>query len=149
MMKMPPASRASINVQSNLEDAILRCNDVNTLYELLDKQATVAAPSAKLDAHLRTFIDEPVPHLTAAVFRVYRHTGSRDLTLHEAAAAYLTLRCYDGDWYDETINSIGWANELLGDGSQSPLVSAYQELLTEADDQGHDDLLEFCQGYRR
>jgi len=149
MMKMPPASGANINVQSSLEDAILGCNDVSTLHELLEKQATVAAPSAKLDAHLRTFVDKPVPHLTAAVFRVYRHTGSRDLTLHEAAAAYLTLRCYNGDWYDETINSIGWANELLDDGSKSPLVTAYQELLTEAADQGHDDLLEFCHGYGR
>ena len=148
-MKMPPATGASIDLQSSLEDLILRCEDPNALRELLYKQATVATPSARLDAHLRKLIDEPVPHLTAAAFRVHRYTGSTDLTLHEAAASYLTLQSYDGDWYDETINSIGWANELLAEGSQSPLVSAYQKLVAEAGDQGHDELLEFCRSYSR
>jgi hypothetical protein len=148
-MKMPPASDASIDLQGNLEDAILRCDDLNALYGLLEKQAMVAAPSTKLDTHLRRLIDKPLPHLTAAVLRVYRHTGSNDLSLHETAASYLTLRCYDGDWYDETINSIGWANELLAGDRQSPLVTAYKQLLTEAEEQGHGELLEFCRGYVR
>jgi hypothetical protein len=148
-MKLPASSGDSIDLQSRLEDAILECDDVNTLTELLDKQATIAAPSTRLDAHLRKLLKEPVPHLTAAIFRVYRHTDSGGANLQEAAASYLTLSCYDGDWYDETINSIGWANDLLADGRQSPLVTAYQQLLTEADEQAHDELLEFCRSYAR
>lgn len=148
-MKMPPASSASIDVQRGLEEAIFRCGDLHTLRELLDRQANIAAPSAKLDAHLRRFIDKPTPHLTAAVFRIYRYSGNTDVALHEAAAGYLSVRCYDGDWYDETINSIGWANELVIDGSRSPLVPAYRNLLQDAAERSHNDLLDFCYSYGR
>lgn len=148
-MKMPPVSGTNIDLQSSLEDAILRCDEMYALCDLLDKQATVAAPSPKLDAHLRKFIEQPVPYLTAAVFRLYRYTGSSDLVLHEAAAAYLNIRCYDGDWHDETINSIGWANDLLANGSESPLLAAYRELLRDAEARGQQDLLAFCHSYTR
>jgi hypothetical protein len=148
-MKMPTTLGSSIDVQGSLEEAILACTDMAALYELLDKQAMVAAPSDKLDSYLRRFIDAPVPYLTAKVFRVYRHTASKDLSLHAAAASYLSVSCYDGDWYDETINSIGWANELLSEGSDSPLVTAYRNLIVEAEEQGHDELLKFCGGYSR
>lgn len=136
-------------MQRSLEDAILQCDDQRRFHELLGKLASIGAPSAKLDDYLRQLIDNPLPHLTAAVLRVYRYTGSSDLSLHEAAAHYLTIGSYDGDWYDEAINSIGWANELVAAGTASPLVTAYQELLTQADKCSHEELLKFCQSYSR
>lgn len=146
---MLPAKGASIDLQGSLEEAILHCKDLSELSGLLHKQAMVAAPSAKLDVHLRTFIDNPVPHLTALVFRVYRHTGSKDAVLHKAAASYLSLRCYNGDWYDETINSIGWANELIAASLTSPLTLAYTDFIVEAERAGDQGLLDFCNGYAR
>jgi hypothetical protein len=138
-----------IDLQGTLEEAILVCCDERRLWDLLDQQAFVAAPSARLDAYLRKYIEHPVPFLTAKVLRVYRHTGSEDRDIQKAAASYLNINAYDGEWYDETINSIGWANELLSAGSDSPLVAAYREFLQQVEEQGHEELLEFCRGYER
>lgn len=140
---------ASIDVQSRLENAIIKCTDEPALYRLLDQHSSAAAPSARLDQNLRQFIDTPQPGLTAAVLRLYRNTGCRDVDIEGAAAAYLTVSCYDGPWYDETIISIGWANELMQEGDQSPLVSAYERLLNEIEELQHQELQEFCEGYRR
>ena len=136
-----------VDLQGTLEEAILACRDERQLWDLLDQQAFVAAPSARLDAHLRKYIDHPVPFLTAKVLRIYRHTGSENRDIHQAAASYLNINAYDGEWYDETINSIGWANELLSERLESPLVAAYHEFLRQVEDQGHLELLEFCRGH--
>jgi hypothetical protein len=138
-----------IDLQSTLEEAILACRDERQLWDLLDQQSFVAAPSARLDAYLRKYIEHPVPFLTAKILRVYRHTGSEDRDIQKAAASYLNVDAYDEEWYDETINSIGWANELLIEGSDSPLVAAYREFLQQVEEGGHQELLEFCRGYER
>jgi len=138
-----------IDLSSSLEEAIFACREETTLWGLLDQLAFTAAPSAKLDAHLRKYIEQPVPFLTAKVLRVYRYTGSTDPDIQEAAAFYLNIGAYDGEWYDEAINSIGWANELLSEKSDAPLVAAYQDFLRQIEEADHQDLLEFCQGYER
>ena len=90
-----------------------------------------------------------MPFLTAKVLRVYRHNGSEDPDIQEAAASYLSIGAYDGEWYDEAINSIGWANELLSEKSDSPLVAAYRRFLMQIEEADHQELLEFCRGYER
>jgi len=90
-MKMPTTFGSSIDVRGSLEEATFGCTDQCALYELLDKKARVGAPSDKLDSYLRRFIEVPVPYLTAKVFGVYRHTGSRDLSVHAAAASICAL----------------------------------------------------------
>ena len=146
--RLPP-NPASIDLQRRLEEAIIECTDEAALYGLLDQHSSAAAPSTRLDRHLRQFIDTPQPGLTAAILRLYRNTGSDNVDIQMAAAAYLTVGCYDGPWYDETIISIGWANELMQDADQSPLVVAYKNLLHEIDELQHQELMEFCEGYLR
>jgi hypothetical protein len=144
-----PTKGPTIDLQGSLERAILACDDEGALIDLLDDQAFVSPPSERLDGFLRRHIVHPLPFLTAKVFRVYRHTGSQDLAVHEAAASYLNIAAYDGEWYDETINSIGWANELLAAGSASPLVDRYRQFLDQVEEQDHQELREFCRGYER
>jgi hypothetical protein len=144
-----PSNPASIDLQSRLENAIINCTDEPALYRLLDQHSSAAAPSARLDHHLRQFINSPQPGLTAAVLRLYRNTGHRDVDIEKAAASFLKVSYYDGPWYDETIISIGWANELMEEGEDSPLVSAYEGLLEEIEELKHQELREFCEGYQR
>lgn len=146
-MRLPPATNESVDLTSALEQQILSCEDTPALCELLDTQAATAAPSAKLDAHLRRHLDHPVPLVTSKVLQVYRCTGCDDADILEAAAAYLRVSLYNAEWYDETITSIGWANEHLADGTVSPLTVAYADFVQEAEREGDDELLEFCRGY--
>lgn len=148
-MSLQSTSGRPFDLQAKLEDAIIQCSDVPALYDLLNQQAAVAAPSARLQRHLSKLIVDPVPGLTAEVFRVFQHTGCDDAAIQAAAAKYLTLSHYKGDWYDETIRAIGWANELKRDGAKSPLIPAYEELIVEAEATGEHDLLAFCDRYER
>ena len=145
-MRLPPSS---INVAASLEEQILACQDIFKLSELLRAQSHTSAPSKKLDAHLREFLRNPVPHLTSQVLTVYRYTGCKETEILEIAAAFLQRELYHDRWYDETITAIGWANEHLKYGETSSLTSAYEAFLLDIELAGDSELLEFCQGYRR
>ena len=148
-MAFPDFPGAPIDLQHPLEAAIIGCGDLSDLLDLLRKQTAVAAPSERLRGYLSQFIAHPVPHLTAEVFRVFQQTGSNDQAVQAEAAKYLTLSHYQGAWYDEVVRALGWANELIKIGTTSPLIPAYVQLTGEAEAVGEQELLDFCEGYRR
>lgn len=144
-MSLPPYKGQNIDVGASLENAILACEDLFELRELLYELTLVSEHTEKTDGFLRDLLCRPVPGLTCRVLDVFRHEDAVDEQLHRLAAGFLTLPCFQSEWYDETISAICWAADHLKAEKRSPLTMAYEAFVHDAEaDGGEEDILRFC-----